>query len=183
VDAAGAFLPDLLLQAIDAGVRPVIGTIGSSESTLGMIDEAARLRGIGAVCASTFCIAETLFSYMSRAVGGFLKDIDVIERVEVLERSGARSWQARPHLVPELAVDHLRVSAQALRLSGPEGWQEISFRWPHEALTFRHDVCGSEAQISGLSRAIHKVIEPGVVGLLRGMETVLGLNERDRSVT
>src|SRR5919197_474923 len=45
---------DLMLRAIDAGVRPVSGTSGVTEDDLRAIDEAARTRGIGAVWAANF---------------------------------------------------------------------------------------------------------------------------------
>src|SRR5262245_27525636 len=76
VDTTGAFAPDLLLQAIDAGVRPVSGTVGLSERALSTIDEAARRRGIGAVCASAFCVAEAFMAHMCKAVTQLLEDID-----------------------------------------------------------------------------------------------------------
>jgi dihydrodipicolinate reductase len=180
VDAKGAASPDLLLQAIDAGVSPIVGTtIGLSKRSLDTIDRAARERGIGAVCVSEFCVGCALMAHMCRVA------VDLLEDVEIIERHGDGPEEAfgpRVEIGDRLVAHHANLSVQTIPLPSPATKREISFCGPHETLTISHDESGPEAVLSGVSRAIHRVVQPDVVGLLRGMEMVLGLSEPDRQV-
>jgi dihydrodipicolinate reductase len=141
----------VLLRAIQAGVRPVSETDGLSDHVLLAIDQAARGRGIAAVCAPGFCVAGALMTHMCRVAA------DVLEGFDIDEDHGAGT-----EVTPSRS-----------------GMREVSFRGPCETLTIRHEACGPEALVSGMARAIRRVVEPDVVGLLRGLEMVLGLTGPD----
>jgi dihydrodipicolinate reductase len=86
-------------------------------------------------------------------------------------RCEPRPWPA------SVAASHEGVRVHSLRLPDlqPTGWHEVIFTGGQEMLTIRHDDWGYEAYAVTVAQAVRKVMEPGVVGLIRGYDAVIGL--------
>ena len=191
--------PELMRRAIDAGVRPVSGTSGLPEEVLAEIDRGARSRGIGAVWAANYRLMGVLLTYFARIAARYADSIEIIDSHHA-SKADAPSGMARelarvmreghgselfdPPVRRETlagvrggAMGGVRI--HSLRLPGlePNGWHEIVFAGDQEILTLRHEDWSRTAYVGPVARAIRKVMEPGVVGLLRGYDSVLGLND------
>ena len=187
----------LMLAAIDAGVRPVSGTSGVTDDDLRAIDEAARARGIGAVWAANFRLMGVLLAHIAKTVARYVDSAEIID-VHHATKADAPSGSARelarlireahgsPLYDPPVKTEtlagvrggvHEGVRVHSLRLPDlqPTGWTEIVFAADQELLTVRHDDWGYEAYAVTVANAVRKVMEPGVVGLIRGYGAVIGL--------
>ena len=187
----------LMLRAIEAGVRPVSGTSGVTEEDLRAVDDAARARGIGAVWAANFRLMGVLLTHFARIAARY------VDTVEIIEAHHATKADAPSGFAKELARNirdahgdalfdppvrnetlagvrggvHGGVRVHSLRLPElqPNGWHELIFAGGQELLSIRHDDWGYEAYAMTVANAVRKVMEPGVVGLVRGYGAVIGL--------
>jgi len=189
---------DLMRRAIDAGVRPVSGTSGLAEDALAQVDRDARARGIGAVWAANYRLMGVLLAHFARIAARYSDTIEILDAHHA-SKADAPSGTARElarimreahgtELVdPPVRRETLSgvrggemggVRIHSLRLPGlePNGWHEIVFAGDQEILTLRHEDWSRTAYVGPVARAIRRVMEPGVVGLLRGYDSVLGLN-------
>jgi len=188
----------LMRRAIDAGVRPVSGTTGMKDDELAKIDEAARARGIAAVWAPSYRLMAVLLSHFAKIAARYADTVEVIEAHHAKKAdspSGTARELARmirsahgaelydPPVRNETVADVRGgviggVRIHSLRFPGlePNGWHEVIFAGEQELLRIRHDDWGQSAYVGTVARAVRKVMEPGLVGLLRGYDAVLGLN-------
>ena len=190
--------PDLMRRAIDAGVRPVSGTSGLTDAVLDEVDRAARGRGIGAVWAANYRLMGVLLAHFAKIAARYADSVEIIEAHHAT-KADAPSGMAR-ELARLIRASHgadlvdprveretlpgVRggvsggVRVHSLRLPGlaPNGWHEIVFAGDEEFLSIKHEDWSRSAYVGPVSRAVRKVMEPGVVGLLRGYDAVLGLD-------
>jgi 4-hydroxy-tetrahydrodipicolinate reductase len=89
---------ELMLPAIEAGVRPVSGTSGVSEEVLVAVDGAARKRGIAAGWAPHFRLAGVLMLHLARIAARYLDSAEIIEAHHATKADApsgtAGSWPA-----------------------------------------------------------------------------------------
>ncbi|HEX9269556.1 MAG TPA: 4-hydroxy-tetrahydrodipicolinate reductase [Candidatus Limnocylindria bacterium] len=188
---------DILLRAIAAGVRPVSGTSGVTEATLAAVDEAARERGIAAMWAPNFRIGGVLMEHLARIAARTMKTVEIVEAHNDRKKDApsgtavslARAMrEARGSDFPDPPVDHEVVRGtrggveggvriHSLRLPLFVGRHEIVFAGADEILTISHDVFGREAYVPTVALALHEVMRPERVGLIRGAATLFGLDE------
>jgi 4-hydroxy-tetrahydrodipicolinate reductase len=188
---------ELMLQAIEAGVRPVSGTSGVTEDDLRAIDEAALARGIGAVWAANFRLMGVLLVHLARMVARYVDSAEIIDAHhakkadspsgtarelahQIREAHGAALFDPPVRLETLAGVRggvHEGVRVHSLRLPDlqPTGWHEVIFSGGQEMLSIRHDDWGYEAYAVTVGQAVRKVMEPGVIGLIRGYDAVIGL--------
>lgn len=187
--------PQLLLDAIDAGVCPVSGTSGLSEEVLSAVDAAARKQGIGAVWAPHFRLAGVLMVHLAREAARFMSSVEIVEGHHATKAdapSGFAMELARnireahgadlvdppvSHTVLSEARGGLKsgVRVHSIRLPDLSGWHEALFGGTEELLSIRHDEFGREGYVATVARSIREVMRPGLVGLLRGYDAVIGL--------
>jgi 4-hydroxy-tetrahydrodipicolinate reductase len=189
--------PDILLRAIGAGVRAVSGTSGLTEATLSAVDEAARARGIAAMWAGNYNQCAVLMLYLARIAAKQLGAAEIIEahgQNKMDSPSGtslalARAMrEARGTDFPDPTVAHHSVAGtrggieggvriHALRLPADVGWYEVVFSSPTATLTLRQDGYGGrEDYVPVVAKAVREVMRPGRIGLMRGAETLFGLD-------
>jgi 4-hydroxy-tetrahydrodipicolinate reductase len=189
----------LMLRAIAAGIRPVSGTSGVTEDDLRAIDAAARERGMGAVWAANFRLMGVLLAHLARTVARYIDSAEIIEAHHA-RKADAPSGTARelarlireahgatlsdPPVRTETLAGvrggvHEGVRVHSLRLPDlqPTGWHEVIFTGGQEMLTIRHDDWGYEAYAVTVGHAVRKVMQPEVVGLIRGYDAVIGLGQ------
>jgi len=190
--------PGLMLDAINAGVRPVSGTSGMSEEALSSIDEAAREKGIGAVWAASFSLGSALMQYFAQIAARYHDSVEIVEAHHV-GKSDAPSGTAleltqvlqeahggvfgdplvkRQTLPGTRGGVHGGVRVHSMRLRGIVGWHEVMFGGDDELLTLRHHTFGRGSFVPGVARTVREVMRPDLVGLIRGYDAVIGLAER-----
>jgi 4-hydroxy-tetrahydrodipicolinate reductase len=180
------------LAAIDAGVAVVIGSSGLTAADFGEIDAAARERSVGVVASGNFSLTAAMCQAAALLAARHLPQWEVIDYASATKPdvpSGtARELAERLGDVRKPAIgrplDEIHGPREA-RGAGVGGTQvhsvrlpsfvvstEIVFGLPDERLTIRHDAGGTpEPYVAGTLIAVRRV--PGLVGLTRGLDTLL----------
>ncbi len=180
------------LAAIDAGVPVVIGTSGLTASDFEEIDAAARERGIGVVASGNFSLTAAMCQAAALLAARHLPGWEVIDYAsatkpdvpsgtarELAERLAEVHPPQIGHPIEDLHgpqearganIDGTQV--HSVRLPSFVGSTEVLFGLPDERLTIRHDAGGTpEPYVAGTLIATRRV--PGLVGLTRGLDTLL----------
>ena len=180
------------LAAIEAGVSVVVGTSGLTAADFDEIDAAARERRVGVVAAGNFSLTAAMCQAAALLAARHLPQWEVIDYAsatkpdvpsgtarELAERLG----EVRP---PELGhpIEGLHGPQEArgatvagtqvhsVRLPGFVVSTEVTFGLPDERLTIRHDAGGTpDPYVAGTLIAVRRA--PGLVGVTRGLDTVL----------
>jgi 4-hydroxy-tetrahydrodipicolinate reductase len=191
---------ELMLAAIDAGVRPVSGTSGISEDGLRRVDSAARDRGIAAVWASHFSMGGALMMYFCRLAALHMDSATVLEthHATKADAPSGSAWElaraireARGSDLVDYPSRHESVAdvrggleggvrIHSIRMPGILGWNEVTFSGAGELLAVRQTDATRESFPPFVARAVHEVIRPERVGLIRGFGAVVGLKDPAR---
>ena len=186
---------DLMSRAIRLGVRPVSGTSGVSDESLAAIDAAARERGIGAVWAANFRTAGAVLEAVTRLAAKYLEPVEIVEIMHATKKDApsgvslalaraiveSRGSDIAPHVVQRQTLPGTRggelhgVHIHSVRVPGLMSRTEVIFGGTEELLVFQHEENGRAGYPATVARAIRKVMEPGIVGLIRGYSAVIGL--------
>jgi 4-hydroxy-tetrahydrodipicolinate reductase len=162
---------------------------------LAAIDGAARDQGIGAIWAPHFRLAGVLMMHFARIAARYMSSVEILEghhagkadspsgTARELARMIRDAHGSEPDDPPvrSTTVDGVRggrhegVRIHSVRLPSDMGWHEILFGGPDEVLTIRHDEFDRKGYVATVSRAVHEVMRPDVVGLIRGYDAVIGL--------
>ena len=187
---------DHALEALDAGVSPVIGTTGMSDAQVGAIGDRAGATGVGAFLAPNFAIGAVLMMQMAAMAAPHLDSVEVIELHHDRKRDAPSGTAAR---TAELIVrarggrpaqdadteaftlegvrggvrDGVRV--HSVRLPGLVAHQEVIFGGEGQTLTIRHDSTSRESFMPGVLLAVRRV--RGLSGLVVGLEHLLTSSE------
>jgi 4-hydroxy-tetrahydrodipicolinate reductase len=181
--------------ALDAGVRPVVGSTGMSAEDIRQLTEAAARLHLGAVIAPNFAVGAVLMMAFARLAAPWLPHVEVVELHHDRKRdapSGTATATARViaearGTAPPPAVQEEELAAGArgatiegvhvhsVRLPGLGAHQAVVFGGPGQTLTIRHDSLNEESFMPGLLLAIRRVRE--LDGLVFGLEHLLGLRK------
>jgi 4-hydroxy-tetrahydrodipicolinate reductase len=187
--------PELMLEAIAAGVRPVSGTSGLAEDALAEVDAAARKRGLAAVWASNFRLGGALMMHLAEIVARFFDSVDIIEahhatkadapsgtaltlarRIHAAHGTDLEDAKVRTMTLPGVRGGELGgVRVHSLRQTGVLGWHEVVFAGDEEVLTIRHDEYSRGSYVGTVARAVREVMRPDRIGLISGYDAVIGL--------
>lgn len=179
--------------ALEAGVRPVIGSTGLSAGDLDALRALATQRRLGAVVAPNFAIGAILMMEFARTAARFLPHVEIIELHHDRKRDApsgtavktaqviaeVRGDAPKPPVQEEEMVAGARggsvggVRVHSVRLPGLGAHQEVIFGGPGQTLRIRHDSLNEESFMPGLLIAIRRVRE--LEGLAYGLEHLLGL--------
>jgi 4-hydroxy-tetrahydrodipicolinate reductase len=85
--------PKLAREALDAGVRLVIGTTGLPDAFVSELGAECSQRGIGAVLAANFALGAVLMQHMARIASPYYSHAEIIE---MHHEEGRRSSPAPP---------------------------------------------------------------------------------------
>lgn len=151
----------LIIQALQAGIRPVVGTTGLSARALLAAEELCRERGLAAAVIPNFSLGAAVLFKLARLA------YKVYPHCEILELHGAHK-KDRPsgtalHLAAALDAGAGSVPIHSVRLPGLVAHQEVLFGGEGEVLTLRHDVTSRTAYA------------PGVLAVVRGIRDRVGL--------
>jgi 4-hydroxy-tetrahydrodipicolinate reductase len=189
----GRAAPELLLTAARAGLHVVSGTSGLPADALSSLDHTLTEAGKGGLWAANFAIGAALMMHFARVAARFMDAAEVIElhhdgKVDAPSGTAVQTARdiraARADDLPDPAVErwtlegargavHGGVRIHSVRLPGFNAHQEVLFGSLGQVLSIRHDALGREAYLPGVALAIREV--PGRVGLVRGLEALMGL--------
>lgn len=180
--------------AIAGGAHVVVGSSGITAEQFDSLDREARARGLG-VLHGNFAITAVLAQVFAACAARYVDSWEIIEyahddKIDAIsgtarELASRLAEQGAPQhaIEPAAFVGDVRsrgatvqgTQVHAVRLPGMVFGFEVIFGRSHERLTIRHDA-GSHAEpfIDGTLVAIRKVT--GLVGMHRGLESVLDLN-------
>jgi len=187
----------LMLAAIEAGVRPVSGTSGLTEGDLSRIDKAARARGIPAVWASQMTIGGALMMHFCRLASQFFDSVAVLEahHATKADAPSGTAWELARRIreahgaeLADYPSEHQPVAGvlggleggvriHSMRMPGILGWNEVTFAGGGEVLSIKQTDGSRDAFPPFVGRAVHEVMQTDRVGLIRGYGAVVGLAE------
>jgi 4-hydroxy-tetrahydrodipicolinate reductase len=190
---SAAAAPDLLCAAARAGLHVVSGTSGLSANDLDTVDATLRDNTRGGLWAANFAIGGALMMFFARVAARFMDAAEVIElhhdkKVDAPSGTAVQTARdirsARGSDLPDPQVERLTlpgsrgavdggVRIHSVRLPGFNAHQEVLFGSPGQVLSIRHDALGREAYLPGVALAVREV--PNRVGLVRGLDTLMGL--------
>lgn len=180
------------LAALSAGAAVVVGSSGLTAADFGEIDAAARERSLGVVAAGNFSLTAAMCSAGALLAARHLPQWEVIDYAGAAKPdvpSGtARELAERLAEVrrPELgvAIEDVHgpgeargatvagVQVHSVRLPSFVVSTEVVFGLADERLTIRHDAGATpEPYVAGTLLAVRRA--PGLVGLVRGLDTLL----------
>jgi 4-hydroxy-tetrahydrodipicolinate reductase len=179
--------------ALEAGVRPVVGSTGMTAAEIEALGALASQRKTGAIVAPNFAIGAVLMMEFARLAAPHMPHVEIIELHHDRKRdapsgtavktarliSEARGAAPPPTVLEEEVVPGARggqsegVRVHSVRLPGLGAHQEVVFGGPGQTLTIRHDSLNEDSFMPGLLLAIRKVQDHQ--GLVYGLEHLLGL--------
>jgi 4-hydroxy-tetrahydrodipicolinate reductase len=190
--------PELMLAALEAGVRPVSGTSGMTDEALDAVDRCARDRNLPAIWAPNFSLGAVVLGQVAKLAARYLDAVEIIEGHPARKAdapSGTALALARA-IRQERETDFTDLPVANQILDGVRGaveggvrihsvrhpaaamisWHEVIFTSEDGVLTLRHDEAGGIEPVSSVIHAIKAVLEEKRVGLIRGYDAVLGLD-------
>lgn len=179
--------------AIQAGVRPVVGTSGLSEEDLKELEQLCEVRKVGAIVAPNFAIGAVLMMVFAAQAAKYMPHVEIIEShhdrkldapsgtavktAELIAQNRVEMKQGHPE--EEELLDGARGAyvqgfrIHSVRLPGLVAHQEVLFGGAGQLLTIRHDSLNRESFMPGVKLAIEKVME--LDRLVYGLEKILDL--------
>jgi 4-hydroxy-tetrahydrodipicolinate reductase len=180
------------LEALQRGVRVVVGTSGLTAGDYVEIDAEARRLGLGVVAAGNFSITAALAKHFAQLAARYLPSWEIIDYAHAdkvdapsgttLELAEELSRVAQNKLEMPVEQTHGARDARGASIAGTQVHSvrlhsyviafETIFGLPNERLTIRHDAgAGAEPYVAGTMLAVRRVM--GVTGLVRGLDRLL----------
>lgn len=177
--------------ALRAGVVPVIGATGLSESDLASLRDLSGERGTGVFIAPNFALGVILLMRFAKEAAAYFPDVEIIEMHHDRKldapsgtalRTAAliaetREAKQQGHPAEEERLPHVRggevggMRIHSVRLPGLEAHQEVILGGLGQALTLRHDTYTREAYMPGVLLAVRK--SRGLKDFVVGLENYL----------
>jgi 4-hydroxy-tetrahydrodipicolinate reductase len=180
------------LQALEAGIRVVIGASGLSAADFDEIEQVALQRKLGVVAAGNFSITAALAKHFSLLAAKYITSWEIIDYASAgkvdapsgttQELAEAMGDVATAQLGVALDQVHGPLEARGATIGGTQVHSvrlpgfiiafETLFGLPDERLSIRHDAGSSaEPYAVGTLVAVKKVMETS--GLIRGLDQLL----------
>jgi 4-hydroxy-tetrahydrodipicolinate reductase len=190
---SGKAAPEILNAAAAAGLHVVSGSSGLPITALDDLDAALKKFGKGGLWAANFAIGGALMMYFARVAARFMDAAEVIElhhdkKVDAPSGTAVQTAReiraARGSDLPDPQVERWTlegsrgaveggVRIHSVRLPGFNAHQEVLFGSLGQVLSIRHDALGRDAYLPGVALAVREV--PNHIGLIRGLDTLMGL--------
>ncbi|HBN08210.1 MAG TPA: 4-hydroxy-tetrahydrodipicolinate reductase [Cyanobacteria bacterium UBA8530] len=179
------------LLAIEAGVRPVIGTTGLTSAQIEELEKRCREKKLGGILAPNFAVGAILMMRFAQLAARHFGSAEIIElhhdqkadapsgtAIKTAELMLAERKRFGLGNAPETekipgarggSLDGIRL--HSIRLPGLVAHQEVIFGGKGETLTIRHDSLSRESFMPGVILAIRKVME--LDGFVYGLENLI----------
>lgn len=179
------------LEAVAAGVAPVVGTSGLDAAAVDRLETACQDAGLGGVVAPNFAVGAVLMMWLAERAAPFFDAVEVIEAhhagkvdapsgtaLATARRLAAQGSFSYNH--PEKVTlqgtrggEESGVGIHSLRLPGVVGDQEVLFGLAGQTLSIAHRTTSRAAYGPGVLLALRRVVaEPR---FYRGLDQLLGL--------
>lgn len=178
-------------EALELGIRPVVGTTGFSDEELKELSAYSAEHGIGCIIAPNFAIGAVLMMKFAEQAAKYLPDIEIIE-MHHDQKLDAPSGTAMK--TASLIADHRKTHNQghpkeketiagarganydgmrihSVRLPGLVAHQQVLLGGDGQLLTIRHDSFNRGSFMSGVALSINKVME--MENLVYGLENII----------
>lgn len=178
-------------EALELGIRPVVGTTGFSDEELKELSAYSAQNGIGCIIAPNFAIGAVLMMKFAEQAAKYLPDIEIIEMHHdqkldapsgtamktanlIADKREAHS-QGHPKEKETIAgarganYDGMRI--HSVRLPGLVAHQQVLLGGEGQLLTIRHDSFNRGSFMSGVALSINKVME--IESLVYGLENII----------
>lgn len=185
----------LIPAAIDAGIRPVIGTSGLSDDAVAEAERRVNDAGLGGVIAANFALGAVLMMHLANVAAPLFDSVEIIEQhhdgkvdapsgtavataqsMRAARDSDFKRKQAERHNVEGFdsrGAELGGASLHSVRLPGLVAHQVIVFGGNDETLTIRHDSMSRASFIPEILRAVRAA--PELDHLVIGLDRLLGL--------
>ncbi len=186
---------ELIPAAVNAGVRPVIGTSGLSDDAISDAERRVNEAGIGGVIAANFALGAVLMMHLANVAAPFFDSVEIIEQhhdgkvdapsgTAVATAQSMRAARDRDFTRREAERHNVDgydsrgaelggASLHSVRLPGLVAHQVIVFGGNNETLTIRHDSMSRASFIPEILRAARAA--PDLDHLVIGLDRLLGL--------
>jgi 4-hydroxy-tetrahydrodipicolinate reductase len=180
------------MEALDRGLRVVIGTSGLTAADFQEIDREAKSRKLGVIAAGNFSVTAALAKHFALYAARHMPSWEILDYAHA-DKPDAPSGTTR-ELAEEMAAvaeNRLGLSIEkthgskeargaviagtpvhSIRLPSYTIAFETIFGLPHERLTIRHDAgTGAEPYVAGTLLSVREVMR--TTGLVRGLDRLL----------
>ncbi|MXX31204.1 MAG: 4-hydroxy-tetrahydrodipicolinate reductase [Chloroflexi bacterium] len=185
----------LIPAAVEAGVRPVIGTSGLSDEVIADAERRVNEAGLGGVVAANFALGAVLMMHLANIAAPLFDSVEIIEQhhdgkvdapsgtavataqsMRAARDSDFSRNEAQRHNVEghdSRGAELGGASLHSVRLPGLVAHQVIIFGGADETLTIRHDSMSRASFIPEILRAVRAA--PELDHLVIGLDRLLGL--------
>ena len=185
----------LIPAAIEAGVRPVVGTSGLSDEAVADAERQVGEAGLGGVVAANFALGAVLMMHLANIAAPLFDSVEIIEQhhdgkvdapsgtavataqsMRAARDSDFSRNEAERHNVEgydSRGAELGGASLHSVRLPGLVAHQVIVFGGTDETLTIRHDSMSRASFIPEILRAVRAA--PELDHLVIGLDRLLGL--------
>ena len=185
----------LIPAAVEAGVRPVIGTSGLSDALIADARRRLHAAGLGGVVAANFALGAVLMMHLANIAAPLFDSVEIIEQhhdgkvdapsgtaiatAQSMRAARERDFMRKPAERHNVAGYDSRgaalggASLHSVRLPGLVAHQAIIFGGNDETLTIRHDSISRASFIPEILRAVRAA--PDLDHLVIGLDRLLGL--------
>lgn len=169
--------------ALEANVRPVLGTSGVQPDEVVRLDRIARARGLGGLVVPNFSLGAWLVQRAAELCAGHLPRVEIIEMHHDTKKDAPSATALETASRIERARgagDAESVPIHSVRLPGLAAHQLVIFGGDGETVTLRHDTQGQRAYAAGIVAALRYAAE--ATGVARGIESALRWQQRTANV-
>lgn len=179
------------MLALEAGVRPVIGSTGLSPADLDELRALTEAKGLGALVAPNFAIGALLMMEFAARAAKYFDHAEVIElhhnqkldapsgtafktveaMAQVQQQFGVTNVPETEKLAGVRGGEYAGIRVHSVRLPGMLAHQEVLFGGLGQVLTIRHDAMSRECYMPGVLLGVREVMR--LKGLTYGLEHVL----------
>lgn len=178
-------------EALQLGVRPVIGTTGFTDEQLEELKGLAHDKGIGCIIAPNFAIGAILMMKFAKEAAKYLPDVEIIEmhhdrKLDAPSGTGIKTAQmiaevraAKTQGHPDekethegaRGADYEGMKIHSVRLPGLVAHQQVLFGGDGQLLTIRHDSLNRDSFMGGIAFCIEQVMT--MEELIYGLENII----------
>lgn len=178
-------------EALQLGIRPVVGTTGFTDEQLAEVTALAKDKGIGAIIAPNFAIGAILMMKFAKEAAKYLPDVEIIEMhhdqkldapsgtgvktaqmiAEVRQAKGQGHPDEKETIAGARGADFDGMRIHSVRLPGLVAHQQVLFGGDGQLLTIRHDSLNRGSFMSGVAFCIQEVLNMDT--LVYGLENII----------
>jgi len=184
-------------QALERGVRPVVGTSGISPKQVEELSKIAADKKLGAMIVPNFSVGAVLMMEFARQAAAMFEHVEIVEMHHTGKHdapSGTSMHTAGKLALAEKTFNKMEVEEKellagsrggatasgvrihSLRLPGLISHQEVIFGADGELLTIRHDSFNTNCFLKGIFLAVKSVMQ--LDRLVVGLDSVLPLGSK-----